>query len=102
MLVPEKVAHTQTRYKDIQPNNFPETFVKIWVIPFELYNLYDIKWKYLARAIELFGLELRQTISFALLIVITIVNTSSKRYRLCIVNASIPVLVFFDKLNDEF
>ena len=60
-----------------------------------------LKWIYLARAVELSGFELRQTISFALLIVITIVHTSSKRQAV-IVNTCIPVLVFFNKLKTEF
>jgi len=64
-------------------------------------NICHLKWIYLARAVELSGFELRQTISFALLIVITIVHSSSKRQAV-IVNTCIPVLVFFNKLKTEF
>lgn len=64
----------------------------------DFYNL-SKQWTNLTWTVELSGFESGHAIIFALFVAFTVVDTSSK-FQTVIVNASIPVQIFFDNLNN--
>ena len=91
ILVLQLVQDNRNRCMDIQPNSSPEFF--------DIFRNFRYSY-YLARAVKLSGFKSANAVIFALFIIITIVNTSSE-LQTVIIDAHVPVLIFFHHLNIE-